>query len=183
MHEHTSDWKRTVDRMHHRFFARALIVLLAGLAASGCRSSREVVVAPPEVVVGEDFDPEPYVDPPPVLVGDIVHEVPSRLIGGATSTVRRDPSPRTVSGYRIQISSHRERAEANLALQETIEWWNLTREDEDPSVAPIYMDWEQPYWKIRVGNFTSRQAANRLLTEVRKQFEGAFVVPSEVEVR
>ncbi len=92
-------------------------------------------------------------------------------------------TPRVLAGYRIQVGSSRDRNEANQFLQETIEWWNMTREEEDPSIAPIYIEWEQPYWKVRLGNFRTRQEANRMLSGVRQEFEGAFVVPSPIEVR
>lgn len=168
---------------HRRTIGALALFLVVLLASAGCRSSREVVEPAPEITIREDFDPTAYPDPPPVLVGDIVHEVPAQLTGGSAPSARSNVTPRVLAGYRIQVGSSRDRNEANQFLQETIEWWNMTREEEDPSIAPIYIEWEQPYWKVRLGNFRTRQEANRMLSGVRQEFEGAFVVPSPIEVR
>ena len=168
---------------YRRLTGAFVVLLLVFLSGIGCRSSGEVVVAPPEVTIVEDFDPTPYPDPPPVLAGDIVHVLPPQVIGEVAAPARGEATPRSVSGYRIQVGSYRDRTEANQSLQETIEWWNSIQEEAESSTTPIYIEWEQPYWKIRIGNFRTRQEANRMLGDVRREFEGAFVVPSTIEIR
>jgi hypothetical protein len=67
-------------------------------------------------------------------------------------------------------------------MQKAIAWWEGAN-DQEKERPPIYMEYEQPYYKVRAGNFTSRGAAERLADRLERTFAGAFVVPSMVEAR
>lgn len=163
-----------------------LFSLLLLLVVAGCKSTKTVVDAAPGLEDLESFDPAPYPDRPLVPEVTIQHEIPAEILG--TTSIRRTRSnePRMVSGFRIQVSSHRVRTEANQALQQAIAWWTETQvadaenPEQEESSIPVYQDWEQPYWKIRIGNFRARQEATGILSEVRREFPGAFIVPTQV---
>jgi len=64
-------------------------------------------------------------------------------------------NPREV--YRIQIFTSRLYNEANQELALAEEIFNL----------PVHLDYEVPYYKLRVGDFTERNEAEDMLPEIR----------------
>jgi hypothetical protein len=50
------------------------------------------------------------------------------------------------------------------------------------SNIPAYFDYQQPYFKIRVGNFRTKLEAYRLLQEILLDFPGAFIVQDDIEL-
>ncbi len=75
------------------------------------------------------------------------------------------------SGFRIQIFSSSARGSAeNAQMQARIQ---LARDD-------VFIDFEPPYFKVRVGNFQTRNDAEILLEEVTKKgYETAFIIQTE----
>ncbi len=75
------------------------------------------------------------------------------------------------SGFRIQIFSSSTRGSAeNAQMQARIQ---LARDD-------VFIDFEPPYFKVRVGNFQTRNDAEILLEEVTKKgYETAFIIQTE----
>jgi len=160
---------------------RLLVVLTLGLlTVAGCSSSKNATDdGTPPYYLGafEDFDPDAYEDvTPPIEPAVVDHDIPDKL-----ETPARISSS-TVRGFRIQVFSSLNRTEANDAMQQAITWWedNGDRREAKP---PIYMEYEQPYYKVRAGNFKSRDAASRMATKIDRVFAGAFVVPSMIETR
>ena len=79
--------------------------------------------------------------------------------------------PETTLRFRIQIFSSSTRGSAeNAQMQARVQ---LTRDD-------IFIDFEPPYFKVRVGNFQTRNNAEILLEEVTKKgYETAFIVQTK----
>ena len=79
-----------------------------------------------------------------------------------------DVQPQATSGFRVQIfSSSTRRSAENVQMEARIQ---LSRED-------VFIDFESPYFKVRVGNFQTRNEAGVSLEEVkRKGYETAFIV-------
>jgi hypothetical protein len=73
-------------------------------------------------------------------------------------------------GYRIQIYLGN-RNEATTARFKFMDQW--------PDYQ-VYSIFESPYFKVRVGDFLSKPAAERFLETIRKDFPSAFIVPDEV---
>ncbi len=44
----------------------------------------------------------------------------------------------------------------------------------------VYLDYKQPYFKLRVGNFKSRMDAYRFLLSIREDFDRAFLVQEKI---
>lgn len=156
-----------------------LLLLLLGLVAiGGCASSKDTAAdeAPPFWLGAfEDFDADQYSDViPPVDSVDTEHEIPDWLKSKASVGASR------VRGFRVQLFSSLSRSDANEAMQRAISWWE-DQSDRTEARPPIYMEYEQPYYKVRVGNFRSRDAAARTAGRLGRVFAGAFVVPSFIE--
>ena len=87
-----------------------------------------------------------------------------------TQIANVQPESDITSGFRIQIFSSSTRGSAeNAQMQARVQ---LTRDD-------VFIDFEPPYFKVRVGNFQTRNDAEILLEEVTKKgYETAFIVPT-----
>ncbi|MCY3868645.1 MAG: SPOR domain-containing protein [Gemmatimonadetes bacterium] len=79
--------------------------------------------------------------------------------------------PQATSGFRVQIFSSSTRGSAEDAqMQARVQ---LARDD-------VFIDFESPYFKVRVGNFQTRDDAEILLREVTKKgYETAFIVQAK----
>lgn len=82
------------------------------------------------------------------------------------------PESAATPGFRVQIFSSSTRGSAeNVQMQARIQ---LARDD-------VFIDFEPPYFKVRVGNFQTRNDAELLLEEVKKKGYGtAFIVQANV---
>ena len=88
-----------------------------------------------------------------------------------TQIVNVQPESDATSGFRVQIFSSSTRGSAeNAQMQARVQ---LARDD-------VFIDFESPYFKVRVGNFQTRNNAEKLLEEVReKGYETAFIVQTK----
>lgn len=100
--------------------------------------------------------------------------------GGDSSGAKRDsvrseqrvhPKPATVSGFRVQVYSGNNRAQAIQIRTEVLEKF--------PEYA-AYLIYKQPTFRVRVGDFRSRAAAQELLRELKPLYPVSFIVPDEV---
>ncbi|NNJ55496.1 MAG: SPOR domain-containing protein [Bacteroidia bacterium] len=74
-----------------------------------------------------------------------------------------------ISGYRIQIAFSSNMSKANASKTKF-------RSSFPEYANRTYSLYQQPYWKIRVGDFYREIDAQKLLAEVRVKFPNAFVV-------
>lgn len=70
-------------------------------------------------------------------------------------------------GYRIQLYYGDETKARSLQSRFKIEF---------PKVN-TYLNYEQPYWKIQVGNYKSRLEADKALLKFSEKFSGLIVIP------
>mgnify|MGYP006189376199 CR=1 FL=1 len=80
---------------------------------------------------------------------------------------------KTYTGYRIQIYSGKEREAANKIREEFLK----TR----PEVA-AHLIYQQPNFKLRVGDFTNRLEALRFFENIKGSFPSAFVIKDEIKI-
>lgn len=166
---------------------RFVPVLLLLVLAAGCTSSREVVEEeeelprPREVNMAdyEDFDPAPYREEPPAADEDVTHDVPENLMSGRSGAGEMIQ----MQGYRVQVFSSMERGQAEEQRQKLVQWWqDNVQQDVEASEVPVVIRYKQPYYRVRIGNFTSRSAAEQFLGRIESAYSGAFVVPDQVQV-
>ena len=79
----------------------------------------------------------------------------------------------TVTGYRVQIyfGSNRPKA-SEVKIDFTSRY---------PDV-PAYLSYQQPNYKVRVGDFRSRFEAQQFLGKIEGQYPTMFIVPDEVRL-
>ena len=69
--------------------------------------------------------------------------------------------------YRVQLSATKSRTDINdLKTQFSSKY---------PGI-PVFISFDPPTFKLRAGNFVSRQDAQQFLNEVRNQFPASFIV-------
>ena len=75
-------------------------------------------------------------------------------------------------GYRIQVFFGSDRTDANKIKAEFVEKY--------PDVD-VYVVYESPNFKVRVGNFRNKIEAQKLLHDVKQKYDGAFIVPDKIK--
>lgn len=168
------------------------VVMLGVAVIGGCASSSQISAGlepgpgdtePIILSDYEDFDPDQFPDELPDTRAEIDHDVPAALLED-----RADAGvAQIVSGYRIQVFSSIDR-DAALEIEEYAkQWWeNLSPdfkiEHDMPERLPIYNQFKQPLYRVRVGDFTMRSDAERIMTAMAGVFQTVFVVPDQVTV-
>ena len=156
---------------------RLRLFLIGLLFAVGCSSSDKTRDADTYYLAAfETFDEDEYPEVlPPLPSTEVDHDYPAALEEpGEARRVRR------VRGYRVQVFSSRDKRLADEELQRAIEWWEDHRSGQSSGDPPIYVEYEQPFFKVRIGNYTSRTKANSDASSLSRAFQGAFVVPAIV---
>ncbi len=163
-----------------------LISACSGPTSTVLVATEDTPLLPTPAVV-EDFDPRPYREVPPPVHAEIRHDAPESLLLGKADKGQRQMR----KGYRIQLLSTRSKEEADQMSAQAIQWWGEERKKGNLAwvlsgvngVPPVYQDFSEPYWRVRLGNFVAREAAQQALEAVREHFGGAFIAPSEVRLR
>jgi hypothetical protein len=155
-----------------------LIALLASgvVPVLGCKSSQQV--QPREVVnkslkeflsrYEPTFNPSEYDDEVSMLRQvQRNHSAPLQAINPFTSAV-----PETIPGFRVQVLFTQDIDAANQ-MKDNVE-----------SALPenwVYVVYESPYYKVRVGNYTERASAVPMIKKLRSLgYKDAWVVPDNV---
>jgi hypothetical protein len=131
----------------------------------------------------ETFDVAQFQVESPDTRDAVQHDVPPALLEG-----RADAGvAQVVAGYRIQVFASTDR-DAALALEESVKtWWDtLEPEAKDslnvPEKLPVYNQFKQPLYRVRVGDFTLRSRAEELMAAMAGSFDTVFVVPDQVTI-
>jgi hypothetical protein len=77
-------------------------------------------------------------------------------------------------GYRIQVSFSNDRQEA---------YNNKSKLYRELPEDKCYVEYEEPYYKLRIGDYATRMEAYDKLRSVLIKFPGAFVVRAKIRVR
>ncbi len=78
-----------------------------------------------------------------------------------------------IKGYRVQIHFGPDKSKA-LEIK--------TKFSAKYSNIPSYLDYQQPYFKIRIGDFRTKLEAYKVLQEISSEFPGAFIVNDNIEL-
>ncbi|MBI4929835.1 MAG: SPOR domain-containing protein [Bacteroidetes bacterium] len=78
-----------------------------------------------------------------------------------------------MKGYRVQIHFGPEKAKALDVKSKFIS---------QNHKVDAYLDYQQPYFKIRVGDCRTKLEAYKLLQEIFSDFPGAFIVSDDIEL-
>ncbi|MEL6614489.1 MAG: SPOR domain-containing protein [Bacteroidota bacterium] len=182
---------RLLSRVSRRLTLLALIPALA--ACSSARPTDDGPTGPVDEGPGypayESFDASAFDAPPPEAV-DIVHDVPSRTMEGtvqlpgtvAAPTTERQP--REVDGYRIQVGRSEAQSGAESIRNAVLRWWESAGTQAGaPQSLEVVVTFIEPYYRVRVGAYEFQEQAQNDLDFIRREYNGAFVVPDRVTVR
>ena len=89
-------------------------------------------------------------------------------------TIARNQENPTIPGFRIQVYNANSQVEA-----EKIKEWLMQF---DPTLQ-LYIMYQAPNFKVRVGNFRKRVDAQYLLNALHEKFPSAFLVPDRISFR
>lgn len=129
----------------------------------------------------ETFDVSSYPVKPPEQPVEVSHRVPQQLLQGRADEGARQ----TVEGYRIQVYSAQQQEAAQDFRERVRQWWEGVKSDAPDrfrNEVPIVIEYSQPYYRVRLGAFAQREAAEEALEFVEKKYSGAFVAQSTVTV-
>ena len=174
-------------------------LLAVALSVSACSGLRPVEPETPETggpgeapayPAYESFDPSGYDAQPQATTGPVAHDVPARVMegrvevpGGSTAPAPapREPQAAEVDGYRVQVFTSSSRDAAERVRSEAVAWWTRTQPGSSRSLEAL-VAYRQPYYRVQLGAFATREDADAALAVVRRQYPEAFVVPDRVTV-
>jgi hypothetical protein len=76
------------------------------------------------------------------------------------------------TGFRIQVVNTTDRTEAVTAKTKLLQQFPEEK---------VYLLYQEPYFKVRFGNFRSRSDAEQYQQQLDKLFPGVFIIPSPIE--
>ncbi len=167
-----------------------LLLLLSALWASGCAPTRppSTDVSDPVTTVRPWSDVETWDVPPmdemPVPANrDVNHAVPDSLMRSLADrgiAVER-------AGFRVQVFSSINRRET-VETEERVLTWLESLSEEDlrrlgiRGAEDVYNVFASPYYRVRIGNFTTRNRAMALHDALSRTFPNVLVVPDRVRI-
>jgi hypothetical protein len=80
----------------------------------------------------------------------------------------------TIEGYRVQVIATTELDHANAIKAQVVSHFRDHK---------AYLDFFSPYYKVRVGDFTTKLEAYACLMEIRRVFPDAYIVMDMVEIK
>jgi hypothetical protein len=144
----------------------------------GCTSTKPVLSdridesADSELIFDElavQIDLDKYRIKPESVFISLDNSIPEEFQVEVGQTAVASPS----SGFRIQIISTVDVSIAERLQREFIEWQDIELTAYD---AETYLQFRQPFYRLHVGNFTSRALAIEFSREVKRKFPDAWVV-------
>jgi len=124
----------------------------------------------------EDFDANNLNDDDinPALDKAILQSFKQVRTASPAPTSGKAPEEKIVNGYRIQLLATKDENQANETKKQAI----LKFQEK------VYLIFEAPFYRIRVGDYVDEEAAKSLRDEaVKKGFADAWIVPSKVSSR
>jgi hypothetical protein len=94
-----------------------------------------------------------------------------RLNNAIKSNMPAEGEIPSISGYRVQIYSGRDRNQANRVKENFLKMY--------PD-QPAYLDYSAPNFRIRVGDFRNKLEAQKLLHDIKQNIEGVLIVPDKI---
>lgn len=105
--------------------------------------------------------------------GKVTIDQPSSLVSAMASHKTRNAS-KQMNGYRVRIFFDNSRNARAVSEQVAGSFSAIY-----PSVA-VYREYENPYFKVTVGNFRTKADATRFLNAIKGQFPSGFIVKEKI---
>jgi hypothetical protein len=81
-----------------------------------------------------------------------------------------------IYGYRIQIFFGSSKSARNLANSARVKFISTYKD------TKAHLEYTNPYWKVRVGDYRSQSEALKFLQEIQTEYPEAFIVKAIIEV-
>lgn len=101
--------------------------------------------------------------------GKITIEQPSSMVSAMNIHKKRNAT-KHINGYRVRIFFDNSRSARAVSAQVASQFSALY-----PSVG-VYRGYENPYFKVTVGNFRTKADATKFLNSIKGQFPSGFIV-------
>ncbi len=93
-----------------------------------------------------------------------------------------------IQGYRIQIMSVSNKTTADTISKQLLDRWESARKGSMSYTyrdnIPIYIEYYEPFWKIRIGNYKSKPDAENQLKDIKRLgYADAWIVQSMIIVK
>lgn len=90
-----------------------------------------------------------------------------------------------VRGFQIQIYSTLQKVAAEETMQAAEQWWAEMDDDARRKLfgvgyLPVEIKWLEPYYRVRIGHFRTRDEARLVLDQIAEAFPAAFIVPDTI---
>lgn len=158
--------------MKRYFYVLIVVLLLIGCAKKqGVAEEGSIGETMFEEISGEELDTSSIVfeetDAEETTTTSFLEELEEEPIPIVSEPVKRQ-------GYRVQIGAYQSQADANSAADRAR--GSLGRS--------VYVQYIAPWYKVRVGNFTSKYEATQYMNQLRRttSYRDAWVVGSEIIV-
>ncbi len=176
---------------------RISLLLAALVVLPACSGLRPVETGPapepdapaPTYPAYETFDAA-GLDAQPEVAVEVVHDVPARVMQGrvvipdaSAPAAPSEPVPVQVDGYRVQVFTSSSRDAAEGVRADAVRWWQGARSQAGaPPSLEALVAFRQPYYKVQLGAFATRDEADAALALVRRQYPEAFIMADQVTV-
>jgi len=108
--------------------------------------------------------------------GTITIEQNAKLAALFQKNISLKSKKKTIPGYRIRIYSDLGTTARDASLDAKTKFLTYF-----PDI-PVYRSYNQPYFKVYVGDFRTRYEAHYLLKQIQPHFKSAFPVKSEINL-
>ncbi|NOX37288.1 MAG: SPOR domain-containing protein [Calditrichaeota bacterium] len=161
----------------------SLLLLFAGILMLSCATTRkatepapEAAKAPPSPLFDESFDPLTLNDEDIRFEEEKVPETgePATTPATGKGPATRVEANRLINGFRVQLLATKDIETATLAKKEA----EFTFAEDS---VGIYIEFDSPYYKLRIGDCKTREEAERLRDIARtKGYPQAWIVRTKV---
>jgi hypothetical protein len=97
----------------------------------------------------------------------------SRLDSLVKKNIETNKSANGIQGYRVQIFFGSERKQAQDAKTKLLQ---LMPDEE------VYLIYQQPYFKVRVGDYRTKMEAEAVYRKLLHEFDKLFIVPDKINL-
>ncbi|AMS28052.1 hypothetical protein AEM51_03430 [Bacteroidetes bacterium UKL13-3] len=97
----------------------------------------------------------------------------SRLDSLVEKNIETNKSANGIQGYRVQIFFGSERKQAQDAKTKLLQ---LMPDEE------VYLIYQQPYFKVRVGDYRTKMEAEAVYRKLLHEFDKLFIVPDKINL-
>ncbi len=105
----------------------------------------------------------------------IQHDMPEMF---TREVITEEQETDQFAGYRVQILSTRDVIHADTTRDNFVAWADTTMEDYKPNA---YVHFRQPFYRVRAGDFQSREKAIEFSRLIKQQYPEAWIVHDRIE--